>query len=195
MKTAFGLHLKIDFKSIQGFLQDIALLDNNGQKTIWLTGKTNDIRRNLDEINALIDEKGLSIISNITFYKIGIKTNTAICDSFAHISTLKKQYPSLTIGCVANDIADCKNIEHFKGDFVYFGPLEKIGTSPYITLSPEKPDYEWRFIDITIPIIAFGLTSSDTLDNLTKKANLFGFATAGSEFKNLNKTSYRFTNI
>jgi len=194
MKIAFGLHLRIGFKNIQDFQSDIRLLENQTQKTVWLTGEENQIKKQVQEINKVIDEEKLLIISETTFFELGLNVSALICRNFNDIDLFKNKYPNLKIGGIGSDIAECKNIEHFNGDFVYLGPLEKIGVSPYLILTPEKPDYEWRFIDITIPVIAFGMSSLDTLSDITEKTNLFGFGAVNTEFKKLAKVGYRFVN-
>lgn len=192
IKTPFGLHAIIHFDTISKFKLDISSIKH--QKCIWLKGNENNIIKNSEIINKIVTDNGLFIIvdSELVLEEM-INVFAFISKNYESISLLKTKYPQVKIGGIADNLADTKNIELFAGDFVYLGSLDTIGTSPYIAITPKEPDYEWQFIDITIPIISFGKSDYKLLGDLTNKANIFGHACSIEQFKALNKSTYRFT--
>ena len=193
MKTNFGLHIIIDFKTVSDFENSIKLLNNESKKYIWLKGGIPNIKPHILALNHIIQKTGVLVITDSEeLLEEGLNLAGFICADFKDQPAKKNQYTHLKIGGIAHDVADAKNIELYKGDFVYMGPINDIGTMPYMTLIPEKPDYEWRFLDITIPIIGFGKISGHTLEAFSKQVNLSGFSCHENEFKNLSNLSLRF---
>ncbi len=192
IETAIGLHAIIHFNTIEIFNLDINSL--NATKYVWLKGNDNVIIENCHAINKIGKQNGIRFIvqsESILGKKIDIFG--LITYQYEAIKSLKSQYPNLNIGGIANNLAAAKNVELFSGDFLYLGPLDAIGQSPYIAIIPKEPDYEWQFIDITIPVMSYGVSDNETLQTLTHNVNLFGHACPSQVFNELSETSYRFT--
>ncbi|MFK8037699.1 MAG: hypothetical protein AB8B74_05375 [Crocinitomicaceae bacterium] len=194
-KTPFGLHVIVPFRNITQFEIDVDLLKNQSQKYVWLKGDENEIQKNLAKINEIITQKKLSIlVDSEKLLESEIHLFGFISIDFESIKLIKSEHPSLKVGGIADNLADAKNVELLSGDFVYLGALDQIGHAPYIAIIPRVPDYEWQFIDITIPVLSFGFTEQKTLTELTQNANLFGHCCDIKQFRLLNTANYRFIN-
>lgn len=193
MTTPIGLHPIIHFTSEAEFTASINELQKNNCSIVWLKGEDKIIKKHAESINLLLKNTNIDIVSSITLTNTGINIWGLITDNFEEVLTLKQNYPALKIIGLANDVAEAKNFEMAEADMVYLGPIQEIGDEPYITLIPAKPDYEWMFIDITIPVCAFGKIAPETLDSLCQKVNLHGFAADWGDFLRSQKKTLRFT--
>ncbi|MFD1551797.1 hypothetical protein DNU06_02135 [Putridiphycobacter roseus] len=165
------------FHQLEQFKVFIHTLSNLKTKNIWLKNtaviKTNEypaikalIRTH--ELNIFIEEN-LSLAQSLE--ATGLLTHDA-----EKLTSLKAAMPTIKLGVIANDIADCKNAELFEADLVFLGPYEEIGLAPYLNLSPVKQDYEWMFLNIIIPLIPFGTINKIEEKELFEKCILGGIA-------------------
>lgn len=190
METKIGLHLKVTLRSLEQLQTDMELLTRKNGHWIWLTDdrEFND----LDFVQSIINQNGVKVITDSIRLLEKDIVDAFITNNYENIPALKKKYPNIKIGGLATDIAGCKNTEYFGGSFVYLGPIDQIGTDHYTTLIPKEPDYEWRFLDIIIPVFGYGTINSNQLTELTHQVNLAGFAAHNHDFKLLSKHTFRF---
>ncbi|MFK8046431.1 MAG: hypothetical protein AB8B72_13125 [Crocinitomicaceae bacterium] len=196
MTTPFGLIIQCDLGSFHDFEMAAEAVNAQKIKWIWIKGNDSEITPHLEAVNDLIQKEKLKVFcESTTLIQSGLIAEAIIIDDFKEITELKKDHPTLLIGGVANDLARSKNFELFEGDFVFLGPVDEIGENPYITLIPEKPDYEWRFIDITIPVIGFGMIEPKKLESFCKIVNLSGFACTIAEAQKHSHSNLRFPTL
>ena len=196
MELNFGLHLKIEFTNISEFHDNIEKISKQTSKYIWLSGIPKTIKPYIAEINEIIAKTSIQVITELEdLIDDGLNIHGLICDNYKSIGDKKAKYAELIIGGLATDVVDAKNVELYGGAFVYLGPVDKIGKMPYVTLIPKEPDYEWRFLDITIPIISYGELKSKALLNLCEIVNLSGFACSIKNIDTVSKSTYRFVAI
>ncbi|MDX1349624.1 MAG: hypothetical protein R3279_05220 [Putridiphycobacter sp.] len=193
MTATFGLHSKVNYTSVKALENACLLLSNYKIKWLWLSGDMMALRKDLILVNKLLTDYCINIITDsIEILNSPISCKAFICRQYEDIATLKTTYTNILIGGLANDIAACKNVEYYEGDFVYFGPVDEIGLEPFTTLIPKEPDYEWRFLDIIIPVIGYGRVNSSNLTTLTETANLSGFMSPIETIDNHAKQTLRF---
>jgi len=193
MTNPFGLIIQCDFSTIHDLEMAAEAAQITENRWIWIKGDDSEISSNLTAINQLIKTTKLNVFCQSKFLiEQGLSAVALIIEDFKEIAELKKNHSKLLIGGIAADLAKSKNFELFKGDFIFLGPIDEIGENPYITLIPEKPDYEWRFIDITIPVIGFGIIDAKELKEFSKTVDFSGFICKIQDFQKYHSSQLRF---
>ena len=146
-----------DYNKFEDFEQFIISFKTSNTKYIWLKNAQKIAPNQINEFIDLLEAYQLKVLieEDIDLAK-NLKVEGVLTNEAENIIEYKKENTNLKFGVIANDIAESKNGELFGADFIFLGPFEKIGLEPYVSLSPIKPDYEWMFLNIIIPIIPFG---------------------------------------
>ena len=89
-------------------------------------------------------------------------------------------HPTLSIGCHANSVAECKNLEMVGVDYIQYDPPKDqpeagMGKIPFLeTLIPRKEEYGWVVMSLNTPIIVGGLNSPDEYEDIYQLADVKG---------------------
>ncbi len=172
-------------------------------------------QQQLDElINAGIDtiilesekkctENEMTLIKGIqSKVKIIVKDNIALAKEIGAHGVLFSELHSLenmttedlaqfVVGGIAFNLADCKNWELFKADYIHLDaqkntkkntPNPILGTEGFENIIPKKVEYGWMVASINIPVFATGIYSVSQLTELVAVASIYGM-TINESFK------------
>ncbi len=103
------------------------------------------------------------------------------------------------IGGTANTLADAKNVELFKADYIGLGPYQHtttksnlspvLGLKGYQDIIPKTKTYGWDILSFNIPIIAIGGLQLNDIDLLKSQTGIFGIAVSSLIYNAKHKKS------
>jgi thiamine monophosphate synthase len=100
------------------------------------------------------------------------------------VADIRKSNPNLKIGGKATNLAECKNWELQKIDFIEFRPPTNQQTTPFTKqilgaesftqIFPKEEVYGWMILSLNLPVFASGIHHLDSLKELIDTSSVSG---------------------
>lgn len=105
-----------------------------------------------------------------------------LSDLNVDVNQIRRKYPKLKLGGFALSMADCKNWELRKVDFIEFRPsrtnaktiMPILGSEGFQEIIPKESIYGWMILSLNTPVIASEPSDYDVLTDIVKSADIQG---------------------
>lgn len=111
-------------------------------------------------------------------------TGVILSEQNDSVNDLRKSNPTIKIGGKATNLAECKNWELQKIDFIEFCPPSNQKTTPFTKqilgaesftkIFPKEEAYGWLILSLNLPVFASGIHHLDSLKELIETSSVVG---------------------
>lgn len=134
---------------------------------------------------ANVDRSKLILVNDpVLALSLGLE-NIFLEHSELDIFTVKSTYPNLNFGGLAHSLADSKNLELAKADYIEMTApnngrhAQPLGSELFQDVIPKEETYGWVVVSLNTPVVASGLKSLNEVEKLVGSADIKGVIISG----------------